>query len=167
MSGLVADARTLVDHARVETQNHWFAFDEVMPVESCVSSVCDLALNFGEAEMARPFGVSLLIGGYDHLTGSTLWHTDPAGVHTKYLAKAIGAGAEGAQNALNERYHKSLTLVEAEKIALQILKEVMEDTISDVNVELAVIPASTGRFVLRTPDEIANILPTLQEVIAQ
>ena len=29
MSGLVADARTLVDHARVEAQNHRFTYDEV------------------------------------------------------------------------------------------------------------------------------------------
>jgi len=65
MSGLVADARTLVDHARIETQNHWFTYDEQMTVESCVQSICDLALNFGEAEMSRPFGVSLLIGGVD------------------------------------------------------------------------------------------------------
>ena len=28
MSGLVADARTLIDHARVEAQNHRFNFDE-------------------------------------------------------------------------------------------------------------------------------------------
>lgn len=65
MSGLVADARTLVDHARVETQNHWFMYDEKMQVESCVQAVCDLALRFGEESMARPFGVALLVAGVD------------------------------------------------------------------------------------------------------
>jgi hypothetical protein len=53
MSGLVADARTLVEHARVETQNHWFVYDEKMGVEACVQGVCDLALGFGEGEMVR------------------------------------------------------------------------------------------------------------------
>lgn len=33
MSGLVADARTLVDHARVEAQNHTFTYDEPIGVE--------------------------------------------------------------------------------------------------------------------------------------
>lgn len=33
MSGLVADARTLVDHARVEAQNHRFTYDEPIGVE--------------------------------------------------------------------------------------------------------------------------------------
>lgn len=34
MSGLVADARTLVDHARVEAQNHTFTYDEPIGVEA-------------------------------------------------------------------------------------------------------------------------------------
>ena len=167
MSGLVADARTLIDHARVETQTHWFNYDERMSVESCVQSVCDLALNFGEAEMARPFGVSLLIGGVDAAQGPVLYHTDPSGTYTRYLAKAIGAGSEGAQNALNEQYHKSLTLGEAEKIALQILKDVMEEKITAVNVELAVIPTATAAFTLRTQQEIQAFIPLLTDQINQ
>lgn len=34
MSGIVADARILVDHARVECQNHRFSFNEPMSVDS-------------------------------------------------------------------------------------------------------------------------------------
>ena len=33
MSGLVADARTLVDHARIEAQNHRFTYNEPIGVE--------------------------------------------------------------------------------------------------------------------------------------
>lgn len=29
VSGLIGDARTLIDHARIEAQNHRFTFDEV------------------------------------------------------------------------------------------------------------------------------------------
>ena len=34
MSGLTADARTLIDHGRVETQQHRFTYNEPMPLES-------------------------------------------------------------------------------------------------------------------------------------
>ena len=34
MSGLVVDARTMVDHARVEAQNHTFTYDEPVGVEA-------------------------------------------------------------------------------------------------------------------------------------
>lgn len=73
MSGLTADARTMIDHARVTSQNHAFTYDERIKVESVTQAVCDLALRFGEsvhdedAMMSRPFGVALLIAGIDEL----------------------------------------------------------------------------------------------------
>lgn len=160
MSGFVADARTLIDHARVETQNHWFTYDEKIGVEACVQSVCDLALVFGEGEMARPFGVAMLIGGVDD-NGPALYHVDPSGTQTRFLAHAIGAGSEGAQNALKDHYNKSLTLKEAQKIALQILKDVMEDKISGINVEMCLITTESKKYHLATKDELEQVIKTL------
>ena len=71
MSGLQADARSMVEHARVESQNHTFNYNEPLRVESCTQAICDLALRFGEGAdgeesiMSRPFGVALLIAGID------------------------------------------------------------------------------------------------------
>lgn len=71
MSGLQADARSMVEHARVESQNHSFHYNERLGVESCTQAICDLALRFGEGAdgeesvMSRPFGVALLIAGID------------------------------------------------------------------------------------------------------
>ncbi|OEH75870.1 proteasome subunit alpha type [Cyclospora cayetanensis] len=48
MSGLIADARTLIDHARVECANHFFTYNEKMSIRSCVDAVADLALDFSE-----------------------------------------------------------------------------------------------------------------------
>lgn len=48
MSGLTADARILVNHARADAQNYRFNYDEPMRIESCTQGVSDLALRFGE-----------------------------------------------------------------------------------------------------------------------
>jgi len=161
MSGFVADARTLIDHARVETQNHWFTYDEKMSTESCVQSICDLALGFGEGQMARPFGVALLVAGVDE-KGPSLYHVDPSGVHTRYEAKAIGAGSEGAQTALEERYNKSLKLHEAQTMALEVLRQVMEEKLNSTNVEMAVVTPQTGKFRMLKRDELEGIIKTLK-----
>ena len=87
MSGLTADARTMVDHARVTSQMNNLTYDDPIGVESCTQAVCDLALRFGESVedddalmvsyghqsarykansfKSRPFGVALLIAGID------------------------------------------------------------------------------------------------------
>jgi len=166
MSGLTADARTMIDHARVETQNHRFTFDEPISVESTTQSLCDLALRFGEDRkqkegvMSRPFGVALLVGGIDK-DGPSLFHTDPSGTYIQYEAKAIGAGSEGAQATLQEKYHLSMTLKEAESLALSTLKQVMEEKIKSTNVEIASIATATGKFHIYSPSELEAIITQL------
>ena len=44
---------------------------------------------------------------------------------------------------IKESYHSNMTLVEAEKLVLQVLKNVMEEKISQENVELAVVRTDT------------------------
>jgi len=165
MSGLTADARILIEHARVESQNHKFTYNEPMRVESCTLSVCDLSIGFGEGErkqklMSRPFGVSLLIGGVDQ-EGPSLWHTDPSGTFIKYDAKSIGAGSEGAQTILQEQYHKSLKLEEAIQLCVSILKQTMEEKLNATNVEVAVIPTSTKKFRIFSTEEIEACIKKL------
>ena len=111
MSGLQADARSMVEHARVESQNHAFNYNEPLRVESCTQAICDLALRFGEGAdgeesiMSRPFGVALLIAGHDE-DGPQLYHAEPSGTFYRYDAKAIGSGSEGAQAELQNEFHK-------------------------------------------------------------
>ncbi|KAL7717687.1 Proteasome subunit alpha type-5 [Entamoeba marina] len=143
VSGLTADARTLIDNARLESQNHRFMYNEVINVEVIAQAISDLSLRFGEGGkkkkiMSRPFGVALLIAGVDE-TGPKLFQTDPSGMFLEFYAKAIGAGTEAAQALLHEKYHKSMTLRQAEVLALSTLKQVMEEKLSSKNVEFEVM----------------------------
>jgi 20S proteasome subunit alpha 5 len=111
MSGLQADARSMIEHARVECQSHAFNYNEPLRVESTTQAICDLALRFGEGAdgeetiMSRPFGVALLIAGFDE-DGPQLFHAEPSGTFYRYDAKAIGSGSEGAQAELQNEYHR-------------------------------------------------------------
>lgn len=167
MSGIVGDARILIDHGRVEAQNHAFNFNEPMGVEAITQSISDLAINFGEGyegskrkPMSRPYGVALLIGGVDE-RGPQLYATDPSGTYTEWQANAIGAGQETAMTTLKEQYHSTMTLVEAEKMILQTLKNVMEDGINRDNVEVTVIRSDTKTLESRTPQQLEAIINTL------
>jgi 20S proteasome subunit alpha 5 len=167
MSGLMADARTLVEYARTQTQSHRFSFEEPMSVESCTQAICDLALKFGEgdddeATMSRPFGVALLVAGVDE-TGPCLFNTDPSGTFVKFDAKAIGQGSEGAQTHLEASYNKSMTLKEAEALALTTLKQVMEEKISSSNIEVVALRVTPDQRKLHvySHDDVQEILTRL------
>ncbi|CAK7240352.1 MAG: proteasome component pup2 [Sporothrix thermara] len=173
MSGLQADARSMVEHARVECQSHAFNYAEPLSVESCTQAICDLALRFGESAdgedsiMSRPFGVALLIAGYDsdigpdgNEGGPALYHAEPSGTFYRYDAKAIGSGSEGAQAELQNQYHKSLTLEDAETLVLKTLKQVMEEKLDEKNVQLASVTKEKG-FRLYTDEEMAAVVARL------
>ncbi|KAI1726503.1 proteasome subunit domain-containing protein [Ditylenchus destructor] len=170
-AGLIADSRTLVNHARQEAQNFWFTFNRKIRVEDVTQSVANLALHFGDDDskirMGRPFGVALLFAGVDK-TGPRLFHLDPSGTFIDCLAKSIGAACDGAEQNLKEKYHEDITLLEAEKLALTILKQVMEDKLDSLNVEVVVMTPvvdsegiQSGKFHRLTKEELEAIVTDL------
>jgi len=171
-SGLQADGRTLVDYARGQSQNYWFTYDEPMPIKSITRSVADYMMSFAgtgdddddndeDNKMSRPFGVAILLAGVDE-NGPSLYVIDPSGTIVRYLAVAVGAGGESATSVLQDRYAKSMTLREAEDLALDILRQVMEAKIDDKNVEMALISSETKKYRVYNEENIKNIIGRLQ-----
>jgi len=161
VSGLTADAQSMVEHGRVQAQNHFFTYNESMPVRSLTQSLCALSANFGtddEDSMSRPFGVALLVAGHDVDNGYQLYHTDPSGTWTAYKAKAIGSGSEGAQTTLQEEYKDDMTLKEAENLALSTLKAVMEEKVNAANVDMASV---APKYEIYSKDRIKEIIERL------
>jgi len=172
-AGLIADARMWVDKARAEAQNYWFTYNRKIRVEDVTQTVANLALHFGDDDskitLGRPFGVAMLFAGVD-VTGPHLFHLDPSGTFTNYRAKAIGAACDGAEQSLRDQYKDDMSLVDAEKLALTILKQVMEEKLSPKNVEIATITiaeelimpekqkAQSGSFHLLTETEIQDLI---------
>ena len=158
MSGIVGDARVLIDHARVEAQNHKFNYAESLSVNLITQSISDMAMNFGEGyegskrkPMARPFGVALLIAGVDE-NGPQLYQTDPSGTYLEWQARAIGSGGDTAMQTIKEKFKRDMSLAEAEALVMQLLKQVMEDKVTVDNVEMCVIRTSTKQLEYKTSE---------------
>lgn len=166
-SGLMADARTLIERARVECQNHWFVYNESMTVESCAQAVSTLAIQFGDSgdgdgasAMSRPFGVAILFAGFEN-GEPQLWHMDPSGTYIRYSAKAIGSGSEGAQQNLQDKYTPEMTLNDAITLCLNTLKQVMEEKLNETNVELMTMTTTNTNFTMMAEDEVKRLIENL------
>lgn len=85
------------------------------------------------------------------------YHAEPSGTFYRYDAKAIGSGSEGAQAELQNEFHKSLTLQEAETLVLKTLKQVMEEKLDSKNVQLASVTKEKG-FRIYSDGEMAEVV---------
>lgn len=73
----------------------------------------------------RPFGVSLLMAGYDE-NGPQLYQIDPSGSYFAWKASAIGKNMVNAKAFLEKRYSEEMELEDAVHTALLTLKEGFE-----------------------------------------
>jgi len=154
-SGLVADARKLVEFARLEAQKHHLTYDEDIPIEMLAKKVGDHVQFFTQYAGVRPYGVSLLIAGMD--AEPKLFETDPSGALFEYKATAIGAGKKVVEEFFEKEYKEGLGMHDAIKLALKALKKSAEEKLTAANVDIATVDRSRKTKVL-SRDEINAFL---------
>jgi proteasome alpha subunit len=125
-SGLVADARVLVDHARVTAQISKITYDERINVESLVKKICDYKQNYTQYGGVRPFGTALLVAGVDD-QGVHLFETDPSGALVSYKAGSIGAGRNVVMEVFEEQFQEGMEMEAAVVLGLKALKKATEE----------------------------------------
>ena len=155
-SGLVADARVLVDEARHQAQIHRVNYGENISVEMLVKKVCDYKQQFTQYGGARPFGTALLVAGTDDL-GVHLFETDPSGALVAYKATGIGSGRPAVMELFEKEYKDDMSFNAAMKLGLKALEAAIEEKPTAECVEIGV--AEEGKkFRRMTEAEIAAFL---------
>lgn len=155
-SGLVADARVLVDEARKAAQIHKVNYGENIGVEMLVKKVCDYKQQYTQYGGARPFGTSLLIAGVDDM-GVHLFETDPSGALVAYKATCIGSGRPVVMDILEKEFKDKMSFEAALKLGLKVLSAAIEDTPSAESVEIGVVEKDK-KFRRLSETEISKII---------
>ena len=137
-SGLVADARQLVDRARVECQVNRITFAAPVPVDTLAKKICDFKQSFTQYGGARPYGTALLIGGVDE-NGIHLFETDPSGAYQSYHAGAIGSGRVNVVEYFEENWKAGMTLNAGVKLGLEALRTSLDAELNRDAVEITII----------------------------
>lgn len=136
-SGLVADARRLVDLARYEAQKHKLLYNESITVESVSRHLCDTMQIYTQYGGIRPFGVSLLIAGFD--SAPRLYEAEPSGALTGYKAAAIGSGKKEVDEFFEKEYNEKLSFEDGVTLAIRALKKTTESKLKPENLDVAKI----------------------------
>ena len=155
-SGLVADARVLVDRARVDAQMNRITYDEPIEVESLVKKICDFKQTYTQYGGVRPFGTALLLAGVDP-NGTHLFETDPSGALMAYKASSIGAGRNAVMEVFEEEYREGMEKDNAIALGLKALLKATEGKLNAAALEIGVV-LGTEAFRKLTADEVKGFV---------
>jgi proteasome alpha subunit len=158
-AGLVADARVLVDYARLSAQINRVTYSEPMSVEQLVRRICDYKQQYTQFGGVRPFGTALLVGGYDD-AGVHLFETEPSGSLTSFKAASTGGNKSPVMDLFEQKYKPGMDRDGAILLALEGLRAGLEEGGSLAQVEVCTVEQGVG--MTRLPiDEIQRYVARL------
>ncbi len=153
-SGLLADARIIVNQARVKAQVHGITYEEAIDIWSLARTIGDkMQLSTLYAGL-RPFGVSLLIAGTDS-TGTHLIESDPSGMLYEWRAYSIGKGGMVANKILSQKWKPNMTDSDAVKLAVDIISKTEKDK-KESELDIAII--REGKFKKLEGEELKKLM---------
>ncbi|GAB2234318.1 hypothetical protein Drorol1_Dr00003565 [Drosera rotundifolia] len=162
VAGIMSDANILINTARVQAQRYTYSYQEPMPVEQLVQSLCDTKQGYTQFGGLRPFGVSFLFGGWDKNFGFQLYMSDPSGNYGGWKAAAIGANNPAAQSMLKQDYKDDINREESTELALKVLSKTMDSTsLTSEKLELAEVfltPSGKVKYQVHSPESVSKLL---------
>jgi proteasome alpha subunit len=156
-SGILSDARVLIERAQVKGQQHRVTYGGPIDTISIVKDICNLKQICTQSGGLRPFGVSVLIGGIDD-SKPRLFETDPTGIYFEYYATAIGEGEVDIEDILKKEYSKDMSMHDALSLALKALKKVLGENFSTDRLDAAFVSVQEKKFTKYTDAEIESAL---------
>ena len=85
LPGLTADARVLINRARIECQSHRLSLEDPVNVPYITRYIARIKQQYTQSNGRRPFGISCLVAGFDPDSGEPrLFQTDPSGTYFEW-----------------------------------------------------------------------------------
>ena len=156
-AGMGPDFRVLTRKGRKAAQSYLRTYKEEVPTLQLVRELASVMQEFTQSGGVRPFGVSLLIAGYDD-NGPQLFQVDPSGSFWGWKASAIGKGMVNGKTFLEKRYSEDMELDDAIHTAILTLKEGFDGEMTENNIEIGVVGAADRKFRVLTPAEVKDYL---------
>ena len=149
--GLSADARHLIEIAQEEAQIHKIWYDESITVKNLVRNVCEYKQLFTTFTGVRPFGVVLLIAGFDP-TGIHLFSTDPSGAYIEYKAICEGKKSDKISTYFDKYYTPNINRDEAIQLTINAIQKSIDKKLKKDNLEIATIEKNLSYFKITNKD---------------
>ena len=149
-AGLTADARILIDRARIECQSHKLTVEDPVSLEYITRHIAQLKQKYTQSNGRRPFGISTLIAGFDEDGTPRLFQTDPSGVYHEWKANSTGRAGKTVREYLEKNYTPEQ--VETDEGAIKLALKALLEVVQGKNLEVAVMKRNTRLHILSDDD---------------
>ncbi|KAF1809605.1 proteasome subunit alpha [Eremomyces bilateralis CBS 781.70] len=137
-AGLHADARILVDKARLEAQSHRLTVEDPVSIEYITKYIAGVQQRYTQSGGVRPFGISTLIVGFDKNDKTPfLYQTEPSGIYSAWKANAIGRSSKTVREFLERNHKPDMNREDTIKLTVKSLLEVVQTGAK--NIEIAIM----------------------------
>jgi len=160
ISGLHADSRALINYARVQAQSFRLTYDEPVRLNMLAKAIADMKQMYTQYGGIRPFGCALFFIGID-AGGTQIFTTSPSGIYRSFKAYAIGTGEASAREYLIENYKEEMPFEEIINLALNALKDSIDEDATNENIRMAYIKGETKQFHMCNKQEVEEFLTKL------
>ncbi|XP_076443550.1 proteasome subunit alpha type-4-like [Babylonia areolata] len=161
VAGITSDANVLTNELRLIAQRYLLQYQEPIPCEQVVATLCDIKQAYTQFGGKRPFGVSILYMGWDKHYGFQLYQSDPSGNYGGWKATCIGNNSANAVSLLKQEYKEGETsLEEALALSVKVLSKTLDLTkLTPDKVEMATLTRKDGKTVMTIlPDNQVDAL---------
>ncbi|XP_037090228.1 proteasome subunit alpha type-2-like [Pollicipes pollicipes] len=157
-SGMGPDYRVLVKRARRVAQQYQLMYGCEIPTGQLVQRLAAVMQEYTQSGGVRPFGVSLLICGWDQ-GRPRLFQCDPSGAYFAWKATAMGKNFINGRTFLEKRYTDTMELDDAVHTAVLTLKESFEGQMTENNIEIGI--CNDAGFRRLSPAEVKDYLANI------
>ncbi|KAK0090362.1 hypothetical protein PV325_001136 [Microctonus aethiopoides] len=156
VSGLISDARQIVETARSEAASYRTQYGIGIPVKYLNDRVAMYMHAYTLYSAVRPYGCSVILGAYE-ANGPAMYMIDPSGVSYGYFGCAVGKAKQSAKTEIEKLKLSSMTCKELVKEAARIIY-LVHDELKDKQFELEMswVGAHTNGKHERVPIEIKS-----------
>lgn len=123
-------------------------------------AVADLFQEYTQSGGVRPFGIGMIVAGFDESLGAQIYQVEASGTFYCWKATALGRGATEAKQFLEKTYTDDLDIGDATHLAIKSLKNSFDGEMTARNIEVGIIKQGdpNKEFKVLSQEEIEDLL---------
>lgn len=155
VSGLISDARQLVENAKTEASNYRSQYGNNIPLKYLNDRVSMYMHAYTLYSAIRPYGCSVIVSSWDEGDGPSLYMIDPSGVSYGYFGCAVGKAKQAAKTEVEKLKLQDMKVEDLVKEAAKIIY-LVHDELKDkqFELELSWIGKNTNGLHQRVPHKV-------------